>query len=75
MDIIHNYSGTDISRILKLGGIEVEHSNAGIVILEGNKAYDSHSNQWMTPQLDFISTEADLWTDVTKIHTYRLVCN
>ena len=52
-------------------GIEIPES--GIVIL-GNKPYDSHIGQWMTPQLEFIKNPKNL-TNIFQIHSYRFKNN
>ena len=51
-------------------GFHGELESHGIVLFN-RRPYDTHLNQWMTPDLDEIIKNPEEWKDVTKIHPYR----
>ena len=50
------------------GGIEDPES--GVVIVQGNKPYDSHLGQWMVPQIQNV-LGPELQTDPSTVFIYR----
>ena len=52
-------------------GFHGEFEIHGIVLFKKRRPYDTHLNQWMTPDLDEIIKNPENWKDITKIHPYR----